>query len=508
MESNIHSNVTPRQGDHDEEVNLPLLSARRTWTGHWWLPDAPEERVPGRLTYEPGKGLRLELIGGWEYRVMTHNADGSSSVYAAMQSWDVVYGEAEAKRITLIDTHVTEAKTFGFKMREPDQLELMATTALVGCHLDDPEGADFVGGIATIENLTAWSRTTGLEIHHSMSEDGKRLIADGEIHHRAVDSLVAQVGSVTAKLHQLLTLPSFRTTRSGTTGRVEERFAVEFSSETARPMQDWLDMLSSITDLVSLSTLSACADITVHLFAPPTPNAYPEDHPLKNERHQVEVFERRLRTPEPDQKGASHRDFVLTLDDLPFADLIPRWMAVKDQFTAARAMILGLRYVTAGYLETRVFTAVGAAESMHRSLDLAPPMTPAEFKALKKTVMDAVAPGQRQWAAERVGRNEPGLKTRLLELAARPGAFMSVLVPDPERWATAATRARNNLAHVGLSDQHSFDELHAVVEVTAAVVILNLLSELGVPVERMQRALNEHPELSEAVRLSKEHFST
>jgi hypothetical protein len=49
-------------------------------------------------------------------------------------------------------------------------------------------------------------------------------------------------------------------------------------------------------------------------------------------------------------------------------------------------------------------------------------------------------------------------------------------------------------------------DLHAVVEVTRAVVIMNLLSQLGVPEERLAEGLNEHPVLSSAARLGKKYF--
>jgi hypothetical protein len=31
--------------------------------GEWWLPERPERRVAGWLSYDPDKGLQLRLIG-------------------------------------------------------------------------------------------------------------------------------------------------------------------------------------------------------------------------------------------------------------------------------------------------------------------------------------------------------------------------------------------------------------------------------------------------------------
>ena len=79
-------------------------------------------------------------------------------------------------------------------------------------------------------------------------------------------------------------------------------------------------------------------------------------------------------------------------------------------------------------------------------------------------------------------------------------------MPDAKKWAKEAADARNGLAHVGRSEDHTFDDLHAVVEVTRAVVILNMLHQLGVPPERLATGLDEHPVLSQAVFLAKKHY--
>jgi hypothetical protein len=55
-----------------------------------------------------------------------------------------------------------------------------------------------------------------------------------------------------------------------------------------------------------------------------------------------------------------------------------------------------------------------------------------------------------------------------------------------DRWARRTTRARNDLAHEGKTPNHSVEELIAVVEMTTAVLILNVLHELGLPAERQR----------------------
>ena len=83
---------------------------------------------------------------------------------------------------------------------------------------------------------------------------------------------------------------------------------------------------------------------------------------------------------------------------------------------------------------------------------------------------------------------------------------MTKLVPDPATWARAAVRARNDLAHRGTTEP-DHEKLRAVVQVTAAVVIMNLLKEIGVPSDRLSAALQEHPDLRWAGDLAREHLT-
>ncbi|TFB87874.1 hypothetical protein E3O11_03465 [Cryobacterium levicorallinum] len=488
---------------------LPLLSEPRRWTGHWWLPENPDHKVPGVLTYAPGDGLTLRMIGGWEYRNISTPAPDVTVVHEGLRSWPVVHGTAQNKRITLLDLQCVDAKVFSlrFDSGQPDQLDVIARTALIGLHLDSEDDAEFVSCSATIENLTAWSRESAIEHRVKLDQETDRL-ESGEIRYVPVgDPQKAKVGDVRANLNHLLTLPDFERTLGATTARIVERTSVEFSSTEPRPLREWLKMLSGMSDLMSLSTLTACTEITLHLWTPATPEAYPDDYPLRDRLHEVAVYERRVVTPDPDRKGADLRKFLLTLDDLPFPVLMPRWMEVNDKFSSAQSMILGLSYIAGGYLQSRVVTAIGAAESFHRALDVKPTMSEREFKELRKTLLEAVPRERKQWLADRIMRNEASLHERLVDLARRPGEFMVALVPDAEKWAKEATRARNGLAHDGRSESHTLEELYAVVEVTRAVVILNLLSQLGIPAKRMAKGLSEHPVLSTAARLGKAHFA-
>jgi len=489
----------------------PRLNEPRTWTGHWWRTDLPDQQVPGVLYWDPAEGLRLDLIGGWSTPPETTRLEGDTKVTTvssrSLPSWPILHGLANGKAITLIEPDVTRQQTFRLSdfFGVPSTTFVRATTALIGCHLTDADDPAFIAGSATVENLTAWAVRSGIEMTHTF--DAPVGEVSGQIELRRLAALEATIPDFTVKLHTAAWQPYDQDSRAGRMARVRERNTVEFASAAGASVSDLLTALGSIGDLVSLASLRACGIITTHLYLPPTPERYPAGHPLGSMRPDVEVYTRRIVTPDPDADAVDHRGFVMTLADLPFEELLPRWMEIHERFSAARGMVLGLRYVSDGYIETRVVTAVAAAESFHRALEEEPPMPAEEFAKVRKLALAAVPTEHRQWLANKLMRNEPTLKQRLLELGSRPGQFMSKLLPNPEAWARAAGAARNGVAHTGAPDDMTAEQMHAVSEVTAAVVVLNLLYELGIPEERLAEALENQDSLSFAATLAHRYFS-
>ena len=71
--------------------------------------------------------------------------------------------------------------------------------------------------------------------------------------------------------------------------------------------------------------------------------------------------------------------FTLGVDGVSFETVVPLWLSVRAKFRVTLDMILGLRYVNAGYVQTELITAVAAAEAMHDALDREPPIPNSEF---------------------------------------------------------------------------------------------------------------------------------
>ncbi|MFJ4295639.1 HEPN domain-containing protein [Curtobacterium sp. NPDC089689] len=496
--------MTDGEANDHEPVAEAALSEPGEWTGFWWIPSEPDAKHPGVLHFDPMKGVELRLIGGWEYETELPEVPGLST--GQLKEWAMVHGAvADGTPVTLLHLHVSTVTRSNNRFKRsdaPDHLHLQAGVALLGCHLPTSTEPAFVGVSATVEHLTTWSARSG--IHRTYKQENS---CSREVHLEQLSALQAEFDDLTITLDHW-NIVSSGASRSRRRTSVEEYDAIQFSTALPQPLDRWLDLVASAADLMSLTTMSASAVIGVRLFLPATPDAFPADHPTRNQRREVQLLQHRVTHAQPNLKAELHHHFLLTLDDMDFAVLMPRWLAIRERFAAARGMILGLQYVPSGYIENRVVTAVAAAEALHRALAPDPPIPPQSFRQLRRDLLDRVDPAHKQWLSERLTStaNVPTLRERLLELANRLGGPGSALVGDVHQWATAAKNARNRIAHLG-SAEEDFLHLHAVIEVTSGVVILNLLHELGLPSEHLERSVLQHPKLSYAAHLARTHLS-
>lgn len=481
------------------------LAESHEWSGLWWLPDAPDERVPGVLRYDREGGPTLTLIGTFEDRVMTQVSSGVTAVHEGRSTWEVMHGVAENREITLLGCLPTSTnRTFGGRVHSPDKQIVIAQTALVGVHAANEEDALFALAQVSIENLGRWA---AVEVFSGFigAPEGKRFDGSGSVSAKPLDSVSVLVEGTEFSLGHRRNPPYFDERRGRTTARIRDTAYLQVAPSGACSLVEVTASAKSLQDLISLATHRAAGVIWLRLkLTDVGPGA--ERNPA--ERY-VEVLYSPAVVGERDGKVIDHHKVFFTCDDIPFEEIVPRWCEVRDRLHAATDLILALRYSPAHYVESRLLMAAGAAEALHRALGIEErPMQTAEFKKLRDAMLELAPEDQRDRFKGAI-RNDVTLRDRLHALAERPDRqAVSELVPDLDRWAGRTVKARNDLAHKGSTPDHSIEELVAVVEATTGVVILNLLHEIGMPAERQQAIVRDHPQLRSIARRAKAELTT
>ncbi|GAA4421874.1 hypothetical protein GCM10023169_15370 [Georgenia halophila] len=484
-------------------TNDPLiLDEVGEWAGLWWLPDDPDEHVPGVLRYDPEGGLSLSLIGAFEDRITSHPAPGVTAFHEGSREWDVIHGAAERREITLLGCIPKSSKrTRGARVKSPDKQIVAATTAIIGAHVSGEEDAAFSAAEVSVEDLGFWAASSVFEGLLG-AKDGK-FDGTGHISVKPVEAQSVVADGTEYRLAHTHTLPFFDRRKGGTAGRMRDTVSIRVAPPEPFALSAALKAASLMQDLIALATHRAAGVIWLRLEVAGTESLLPNGQPRP--RRRADVLYSPAARGKPDAKAVDHHRMFFTCDSLPFEEVVPRWCEAHDRMQAATNMILGLRYAPARFVENNLLTAVGAAEVLHRGLGIdAKPFPKAKFKAMREAML-AQVPEEHRDRFKREIRNDPTLRDRLHALAARPDQeAIALVMPNVGHWASRATKARNDLAHEGRTPNHSFEELIAIVEVTTAVVILNVLHELGLPAERQREIVQEHPQLRTTARTAHE----
>ncbi|MGA5640693.1 HEPN domain-containing protein [Streptomyces cinereoruber] len=485
-------------------MNDPLnLDESGEWSGIWWLPDEPDQPLPGILRYSPDDGLVLSLIGAFEDRIVSTPSPGLTVFHKGSRTWDVIHGAAERREISLLDCYQSGGeRTFGARVKSPDKQTVVAGTALVGAHVSGENDSIFSAAEIAVEDLGLWAASSALEGSVGAAEG--RLDGTGSISVKPVQTRSVVVDGTEFLLQHQHTLPFFEQRKGDTIGRMRDTAFVRVVPRTPFSLSSARETASLVQDLISLATYQAAGVLWLQLeVAEVDPALLPGGRPAPRRRANV------LYSPSAlgrrSAKAVDHHRVFFTCESIPFEEVMPRWNEARARLEAATRMILGLHYAPARYVENNLLTAAGAAEVLHRGLRIdEKPFPRAEFKAMREAMLEQVPESHRE-RFKGIIRNDPTLRDRLYALAARPDQdAIALLVPDVDRWAQRTTQARNDLAHEGKTPNHRIEELAAVVRTTEAVVILNLLHELGLPAERQIELVRKHPQLRATASVARE----
>jgi len=490
-----------------ELVGMPeatRLDQPADWSGHWWLPGALGNAVPGILRYNPQDGLRLSLIGGFDPFILHQVSEEQATAMAnEYERWPVILGIADNIEITLLDCIPLTTTSYLPGLAAPSKQVLAATTALIGVHLPDEGEAVFTSSLVSVENLTQWSNSSILT---SSSEGKGGRIDRVTLSMTPIAEPTVTVDDTAVTLVHAHTLPGIERSRGEIVRRMRDTAFVELRPQRRMTLTTAREFAETIQDLVSLATYQACALLELVLGVPPRPDDHLDDYPVRD--REVKVYFRGTFTGDAEAKAINRSEALFTCRDIAFEEIVPRWWRLRKTCLPASNMVLGLSYAPAQYLEGNLLSAVGAAEVLHRCLGIGQRRIPAKaFNVMRETLLENTPEEHRQWIKSAI-RNEPTLRDRLITLAGLPDSkAMQELVPDVDCWARITSRARNDLVHEGQTPRQSPDELVAATRVTTAVVMMNLLQALELPHERQQQAVFDNPRLHNAARLASKYLT-
>ncbi|WP_447589518.1 ApeA N-terminal domain 1-containing protein [Microbacterium lacticum] len=451
----------------------------RVWRGYWWLPSAPEDRVPGQLVVEADGACRLELVGGLDLR--ENEGDGHAPA---------IFGAAEGQDITLLRCFTKRSDGLG---RRPQRFhDIHVHEALVGAHVGPDEPA-FQSALVSIEHLSSWLAME--QMIDRTDEQGAERAAVA----RPVDRSCEFEGwTITARgLPQPFQTVAERA-RLTVTGEIAAYLVIRPPEPAAAAA--FHGMVLELMDLLTLASGEASGQISLK-FVHKDPNLQRgSDGTVHEWERQVESLGPLVHTPRADAPSPHVWQFRFTCNDLPFEEVAPRWLALRRRAPAACNVFFGMRYARPTFTEVRLLLTAITAEALHGALySDETELSDEDFQSLRSRVLGVLDnEGERQWVKQKL-RNTPSFRERLIALASKPDdAARETIIADVPRWARSLRTTRDNLAHTG--NEATTDDIFKLEWITSSLLTLVFMAELGFSAEVQQRAARDVLQLPASLR--------
>jgi hypothetical protein len=448
--------------------------------GDWWLPENPETRVGGVLYVSSAEDCRVELTGMLYMPGERLVTSGVTAITEEDTNPLIVHGAAGGRFVTLLYPRATSTKqSYGADCANSAQI-LTPAAVIVGLHLREPDEELFDGLDVEIDNLTAWTGTSGVgaRINDKMRVVGYDLEEPTEVQGMMDGKTVIIDWYLTRSVHIKRALDQNQV-------QATEKALLRVLSPNKSSWDSLHPTVKSMQDLLTLATRYPCAIRAKNLLINGGEGAG---------YRKFKLFYKGNIPPAEDRKVDSG-NVLFTLNDLAFQGLLDRWGPLYRDTGLGIHVLFGMDYSSDGYLENRLFNAASAAESLHRVLFSEATGLPVDhYESIIEQIKAGLADREDlNWVRGRL-RNDRGYKDRLLDLASVPDReAVSYLLTNVDIWAKWMRDARNALAHLDSMNLHRIpeDARHRLPYITSALMHLVLLERLGIPGDRQKFAV-EH----------------
>jgi hypothetical protein len=411
-------------------------------TGHWWLPDRPNGRIPGRLTVDWDGNVMVELEGWFSDRPLA-TIDAHKRVQPHSYSFrvDAVHGEtSDGEAVTLAECVCQSHK----RSNVNPQPYIQASAAYVGAHVENAPA-------------TTFSR---IEVHYTRLNNwlmgGARPPARTDV----------SVGDGT------VTLVYTHPTAAGDALPDPTRwYHIEMEHGTPLTLTDWrARYIDVFANLMTFATgyPNTAIRLRAHAVTP------------AGEAQPVDVYYAEPRDILPDGPVWPLLGYADVRTDLEA--VVRKWVTITagkppDSLRAFVGLFCMAQHWHGMPEEFRFIALQTALEGYHRARfpnhNIAP-CDHAAWSALAREATASLPDDARAWVSTRLDYNECGQSRRWRELLGKARCAAGDLVSDYRDLAKKVQRARGRVVH----DGYTFPELPSVNADLVTVARACLLQEL------------------------------
>lgn len=452
-------------------IFMPTLFEDFEHKGHWWLPEHPDRRVSGTLTYKSGEDIALELLGSLrEPDDRREEQDFNPRFILGINS--------EGRPCTLFQTYEIGG---GWSSTGVRSQSLLVDYLLFEGHFSAISEMQFSSAYVTYTYLEEWLGR--LPFKSELLKDGDEHSWNWKATFMTPPSFQANVPSLHAKIsefhgHSSKGGDAFRELVWGHTASLvitpEAKQDFDWYHKTQFELRNFLSVL--IGSPVFLKEVS-------YVFK----NEAAEDE--HDKRKIIYLYYRQANQAQ--KKRFSYNDIIVHLPKVEdrIAEILEAWFSKRERLGQVYELFLGAEYSPSLYPHLHFLSLMQALETYHRHVSVGKHLPDTEYETVRESLVSAIPAGTptplRDSLKERLKYgNEYSLRKRLKEIfAGISDGNKKLIAPNIATFISNVADTRNYLTHYTdhLREEtlEGVDLFNAILRLKILLTVL-LLKELGI----------------------------
>lgn len=442
-----------------------VMLEKLEYSGVWWLPSNPGNRIPGRLNFSQDEGAILSLDGSF-----------AGEKNDLLLNPDIINGASSGVDITLYNC-LQRGLSYSYSGQATS--EFYAHYVFTGIHFEKLEDMKFHCMKVHYSLLDEWLGVTGFET----KRDGEEIT----IKYRCPDSVLALVNnelrleivfhySWSPFMLKEVNLKQASYVRLDTDSKSFDEF-----QSILRQLQYFLTL--AVMEPVFPSFIIGATDF----------KAWKEGNVINYP--QVGIFYQLARFPLPQVRASRFEPlFSFKSVSTKFEKLISNWFRKRELLEPVEQLYFGLFYNPSMYLEQKFLCCIQAVEAYHRRTMNNKELATADYRHRIRTIVENVPQEYRDWLQDKLAySNEPSLKTRLEELIDKNKVALGDYIGSRVDFVRKVVDTRHYLTHytAKLSRRASKkNELYQITEKLKMMIEVCFLCELGFTSEEIERLIS------------------
>ncbi|MFC1997578.1 HEPN domain-containing protein [Chloroflexota bacterium] len=394
--------------------------------GIWWLPDNPEKKLTGTLSFSQDDGLHLEIIGVFGEKFIIENEHNP-----------IIYGVSQpGKPVTLYKCFITHKTS---PITGLGKSVYRVHFAFEGVHFEREEDIKFHQLCGSYTDLDAWVNIYGFEINQE-EDDGEFVwnikFARPQPHIYNIEN------DLEAGISFGYKGPNSSIVQTDVKISQRANLCIK-SNQKDILFEELFGRLNTFTYLIQIATQGILYPLTIFGLSHKNARTFKNDKkylpPINIYFQPIEAFR--------NQKQKIPQEMLFTFNDLEEAQIV-QWFQSFEKYKTVIHLYGTLFYNDRLFIENRFLNIAQALESLHSILFNNQNLPYDEFISRKERILQDTPEDLQEWVKEALSNaNYKRFRKKILELLTNKKDIIGYFVDDFDHFSKRVMHTRNEFVH-------------------------------------------------------------